>query len=580
MCLNPVTILNPKRSVSLSGGHQFTIQVPCGKCAECRERQKNEWYFRSYYEAQRTFDAGGYILFDTLTYDGEHLPHLNDYLPGQLQVSSMLNLPCFSTEHLRKFFVRLRRQLQYHGFDPARNLKYFVTSEYGDDDRYTHRPHYHVLFFVTDPSLDPLVLSSYVNKCWQNGRTDGIDYQSSLYVLNHVFSPKYNADRIHLQSVCNYVAKYITKDSVYSSGVESRLGIAFDRLFGKNWRNNDPDNSVHDLYQRLLRQVLQFHRQSKGFGDCLLQYNNLDDILQTGMIAMPDKDDIVRHMPLPSYYHRKLFYNLVRDCHNRLQWDLNELGHKYKFNRARQCVDLLTVRFTDWLESMRSHSYYKSESSVSDWCYDYVVSNFERINDGRPLAQFASYLVYYKGRVKTVEQLQAEQSGMHVAPSPEELYHLSLGESPVRTVQIGDSSFSVPVPQSSSSLYFYGDRHSVRKFGTRFFTDKYLPVEDRPAYLESWFEYVCASLQAGEDTPSVFDPVNDLNFGDLTSVKEFKSRFVMDDRCDVRFKGYDAMWSLYCESQLAKSRFKQESYDMKEALKKRLKKIGVFTKNL
>ena len=249
MCLNPIKLTNPSKTISMSGGQLFQMEVPCGKCAECLERRKNDWYFRTYYEAKSTFDNGGYVYFDTLTYASEHLPHINDYLKEEYQFPESENVSCFNLEHYRLFFVRLRRYLTYHGFDVAHNLKYFLTSEYGDDDRYTHRPHYHVLFFVTDPSLEPLDLSRAVNACWQMGRTDGIDWHPYSYVKEHIFGYKYNCDRVHMQMVCNYVSKYVAKDSVFSSTIQGKLDHIFTQLYGPMdvWSADDEIKRSYDL---------------------------------------------------------------------------------------------------------------------------------------------------------------------------------------------------------------------------------------------------------------------------------------------------------------------------------------------
>ena len=123
MCLNPITITNSSKIIN--HGRKFVQEVPCGHCAECLEAKKRDWFFRTYYEAKSTFDKGGYILFDTLTYANEHLPHLNDFLDEKYHLSYRDNVSCFSTEDYRLFMVRLRRALTYEGYDVANNMKYF-----------------------------------------------------------------------------------------------------------------------------------------------------------------------------------------------------------------------------------------------------------------------------------------------------------------------------------------------------------------------------------------------------------------------------------------------------------------------
>lgn len=569
MCLAPIKLYNPKKRVSLQGGHLFEIEVPCGECAECQENKKNEWYFRTYYEAQSTFDTNGYVYFDTLTYRDADLPHINDYLSDNLKLSNLLNVSCFSTEDYRLFFVRLRRRLEYDGYQVAGNLKYFLTSEYGDDDRYTHRPHYHVLFFVK-LDIDPLKFSHYVNEAWQKGRTDGIDYKPGTYVLNHVFGPKYNCDKVHLQIVCNYVAKYVTKDSEFSATVESRLNVAFNRLYGENWRDDDADESRDAKYKKLRKEMLQFHRQSHGFGEDFLKYNKIEDVLETGMISMPDKDDIVKHMPLPGYYSTKLFYDLVRDCNGSLSWKLNELGKAYKLDRAVKCTDLMKKKFEEWLINMKNYSYYH-DSNDKEW-YDRIYKRFVELNGERDLGQFAIYLVFYKGRIKSVAQRERERNGVFYVDNPIDFYHDSMDE----------------VKQFGPEMYYYGSKTDRYNFGMKFITTKYLgdTMEWRnnggiPHYIARWFNYVHDTRMFQGYTPNLFKHEGkNRYFGWMIKPDVFKMMYVMNDSCDERFKDYDKMWSLYCEAQLDKNDFKETTYKERIALKKRLKRAGVYVSNI
>ena len=212
MCLRPVKIYNPTSRIGLNYNQRYEIEVPCGECAECREAKKEEWYLRTYWQCKQAWDAGGYILFDTLTYNNENLPHISDFIDfsrhdyefireddkspytivdrGRKYLKdenaglfNHLNVSCFNTDHYRKFFVRLRRALDYRGYD-SKKLKYFLTSEYGSTEGLTHRPHYHILFFVEDRELSPLTLSNMIDRCWQKGRTDGYPYKGQAYVLH------------------------------------------------------------------------------------------------------------------------------------------------------------------------------------------------------------------------------------------------------------------------------------------------------------------------------------------------------------------------------------------------------------
>ena len=565
MCLNPIKITNPKKDISFNG-HLFNMEVPCGHCSECLEAQKNDWYFRTYYQAQSTFDRGGYILFDTLTYDNEHLPHINDFLNEEYQLPYADNVSCFNCEHYRLFMVRLRRALEYRGFSPKDNLKYFLTSEYGDDDRYTHRPHYHVLFFVTDPSLDPIQLSQMIDECWQQGRTDGVPYKGSSYVFRkRVFGYKYNCDRLHLQMVCNYVAKYVAKDSAFSKTVLNRLDRVFEKNFGKFWKSLDGGK---DAYNYFKRQVLQFHRASHGFGEDFLKYNKLEDILESGMISMPDKKNVVRHHPLPMYYQRKLFYNIVKGLHGQYKWELNELGKDYKIKRAEKTVDMLATRFNDWLINMGNFNYYH-DGNDKEW-YTTILSRFLALNDGRDLRQFAEYLVYYKGRVKSLAQIEREKNGEFYCDD---------------AVSFLRSSYD----SGNTKLYYYGTSSDTELFHDKFVTTKDLGdvhqwrAEGIPTEYKRFHTgcLLSRNYHNRDVSMSTLDGESyDFDKGRVMSMREFCGSYVINDFSDERFHYYDAMWSLYCESQLEKNDWKEKAYNERLELKKRMKANGMYVKNI
>ena len=183
MCLNQRYIRTQSKNLSLNGGQSYVQVQKCGHCAECIAEKRDEWYFRAWYETQSCIAAGGYVLFDTLTYAPEHVPHISDFIDfDKLRINATrakYDYMCFSKDDIALFFKRLRQQLKRDGFKSSDCIKYFLTSEYGTSDEGTHRPHYHFLCFVYDPRLNPLTLSNYIDKCWQLGRTDGIPYKSA-----------------------------------------------------------------------------------------------------------------------------------------------------------------------------------------------------------------------------------------------------------------------------------------------------------------------------------------------------------------------------------------------------------------
>ncbi len=97
---------------------------------------------RIYFEGVNTFDKGGYVIFDTFTYDDEHLPRLKHYFPEDILVGndgkSFANYGCFNRNHFPKFMKDLRSALEYDGYDVKNNIKYCYTTEYGHDGEYVN----------------------------------------------------------------------------------------------------------------------------------------------------------------------------------------------------------------------------------------------------------------------------------------------------------------------------------------------------------------------------------------------------------------------------------------------------------
>ena len=131
-CLQPITLKNPAKIKT-----NPSLTVPCGKCAACLSRRRDDWSFRLNEELKQSTSAN----FVTLTYEDEKCPYKS-----------------FRKEDIQLFIKRLRKSLEFT------KIKYFISSEYGFR---THRPHYHMIIFNIPLDLD--VKKVLVDK-WQIGR--------------------------------------------------------------------------------------------------------------------------------------------------------------------------------------------------------------------------------------------------------------------------------------------------------------------------------------------------------------------------------------------------------------------------
>lgn len=115
MCFSPINIKDD------TGNSPYRyVQVPCGKCLECRKARSNSWAFRLEQEDKSSCSS----LFTTLTYNDEHLHYADEN-------------PTLVKEHLQNFFRAIRKRTR-------KKLKYYCCGEYGST---TLRPHYHAVMF-------------------------------------------------------------------------------------------------------------------------------------------------------------------------------------------------------------------------------------------------------------------------------------------------------------------------------------------------------------------------------------------------------------------------------------------------
>ena len=294
----------------------------------------------------------------------------------------------------------------------AKNLKSFVVCEYGDDGYYrddngrmrkaTFRPHYHMLFYVNIPNLDAITLSKYIYKSWGHGRTDCCDLDGNVrigYVRNHnCIGKNYhrNSD-VELRRVSSYVAKYITKDAWYSEKLNQRVQYAGERLI-KDVEEYEGDlkglkcQCFHYIdnqskVNRLKRLVDGFHLQSLGFGLYGLDPKNFDEdeLIKYGTFSMPDKDNIVKSVPAPLYYIRKLYYSTIRPNSkvNSPTYILKKEGIKWKESSLMRGYNRMCSRYRDLYLNFSE--------------YDKMRVNF--LLGDRTIDDYVKYKYFYQNRI-------------------------------------------------------------------------------------------------------------------------------------------------------------------------------------
>lgn len=133
-----------------------TIEVPCGKCLECKKRRASEWRYRLKQESK----DWSFVSFITLTYDSDNLPVYNHEDDRVYIGRKNKGVSTLYVKDLQNFFKNLR----YHKHGIIR-FKYFAIGEYGYNG--TVRPHYHIVLFHNTRSTKKLC--AVVSKVWNKG---------------------------------------------------------------------------------------------------------------------------------------------------------------------------------------------------------------------------------------------------------------------------------------------------------------------------------------------------------------------------------------------------------------------------
>lgn len=190
------------------------IDLPCGKCINCKLSRSFEWSVRCTCES--FYHSENYFL--TLTYDKEHLP------PGRLLRRLDVQL----------FLKRLRSHLSR--IDKKYKIKVFYCGEYGERRR---RPHYHMIVFgLPLKELNYVLFPTYqskrghvqycnpkIDELWQNGFVTISDFTpaTASYVAQYTFKKQKS------NSLCEKIVKPFI-------GMSLRTPIGFD-FFLDNWKS-------------------------------------------------------------------------------------------------------------------------------------------------------------------------------------------------------------------------------------------------------------------------------------------------------------------------------------------------------
>lgn len=334
MCKCPVHIINPTLNFTLRD--KITLDVPCGKCSECRQQQQNSWFVRSFYQYLETEKNGGKSFYITLTYRTESLPHcegvehpVHDKVDVQRYLKRVRKmLDCYRYYHTKQVWrkgkwVNKRVLIKTKCLVPYNSLKYMICSEYGDKRK---RPHYHGVIHIMHPicGQDINTIKHVLRLCWEKY----CGYVSFGRKNDFVQIPGV----IQSSAALHYVVKYVSKD------------IDFD--YEKN----------KDIPSRFK----PFHLQSKGYGSYMIEYLGLNktytEVIQKLIDGKVFFGSEIYGYAIPQYITRKVLYNYNYDRENKkVTYTLNDIGLAVKRGREQRMIEEEEKNIYDVLHSYASY---------------------------------------------------------------------------------------------------------------------------------------------------------------------------------------------------------------------------------
>ncbi len=333
------------------GGNRFPlfIALPCGTCMECHSDYRKEIENRALIEASHS----GTVIFYTLTYDDYHLP-----THGLVK------------SHVVSAFKRLRTHIdRYLGF--SCHFTNLYVGEYGTDERYTLRPHYHGLLFIEE-SLTPHQIFELWSMFFSFNRSDFYQKHPNL---KHWW---YHGDRFDFQvarsvpALTRYVTKYITKQYIFND--DSRFSVAKERD-ERHW--NKP-------FVQMPKSIGLGCKYIDFYKDFILKSSDLS-------ITINCHGTYLR-IGIPRIFIQKLFKSLGKVCVNAL----------YYFHIANRLIGRMVDvgfrleeidRYKSWLDKYNYLGWFNLKRSTAKRL-DIVFACYDQLRDHRVIANLFHKIIF------------------------------------------------------------------------------------------------------------------------------------------------------------------------------------------
>lgn len=303
MCLSPVVIPNHRKDYTHKL-HCACVTVPCGVCEECLSLKKTDIGIRAAFESERWFTA----VMLCFTYSDEHQP----YLVYDNEREFAVYMP-----HITELVSILRRYFQRRGFG-KRPFACLIGAEYGVDVNYTHRPHYHALFYLPC-TIDAREFTELCRKIWQGQTYYKDKFQSFKWKFGNLgFMLPFKSEcdicdtlgHSHVMgaSIHDYLVKDMGKSSMYCAKYATKQIGFFNRPLISRIIKDGNLAAYRDFFPRCVK--------SRGFGLNILSNNTFDPVNKTVYSKVLGKTVNVPSAVMEMYMYNRYFDGDFRPIYN------------------------------------------------------------------------------------------------------------------------------------------------------------------------------------------------------------------------------------------------------------------------
>lgn len=310
---------------------------------------------------------------------------------------------------------------------------------------------YYEHFYLSLSHLDPENVSFY-QKAFHDHSIDAIRIDQFTFdqvkVLRETVESIYNAyfcDLKHERDI-EILRQY------YDEPVDFRKYHSFKEYLGYNQFQDTPYD-----------QIAPFHLQSNGFGISLADKFVTDEhgnrvynrgyvqMYKDNMYTYVDENHVERHVKIPQYIRRKMWYSSYKDFDGSIHWVLNSDGLAQRIDRLNKSIDDLSLRYDSIRKNLTLYTAYPGKVYKLHNYINYLLGSSS-------LHDFATYLLVYRGRLV---------SDKSVIPDMYELFSVVSTMTP-------ESIESVSVYKDSyldSSKRLYGRFMHYKEFCDRLYAD-------------------------------------------------------------------------------------------------------------